>query len=103
MSLIAGVGWKRVSEGIGLESDATVRFALNKWDDPLTVQDLQTNSPYNTRKFRGLPPGPISNPGLRALVAAVRPEASDNYYYLSTPEGETVFAKTNDEHNMNKA
>lgn len=103
MALVSGVLWKRVDEGIGMDADATVRYALNKWDKGLTVQDLAIDSPYNTRKYRGLPPGPISNPGLRAIQAAVNPEQSQYYYYLSTPEGETIFSKTNDEHNANKA
>jgi UPF0755 protein len=103
MAMVSGVLWKRVDEGIGLAADASIRYALNKWDGALTVDDLRIDSPYNTRRYRGLPPGPISNPGLRALLAAIRPEASEYYYYLSTPEGETIFAKTNDEHNQNKA
>jgi UPF0755 protein len=103
MATVSGVLWKRVDNGAGLAVDASVRFALNKWDAPLTYQDLQTDSPYNTRKWKGLPPGPISNPGLQAIIAAIRPMKTDYYYYLSTPEGKTVFAKTNDEHNANKA
>lgn len=103
MALAAGILWKRNDDGVGLDADATVRYALNKWDGALTIQDLAIDSPYNTRRWRGLPPGPISNPGLRALLAAVRPEESDFYYYLSTPEGKTVFSKTLDEHNLNKA
>lgn len=103
MALISGVLWKRSDEGGGLDADATVRYALEKWDGALTVQDLQSASPYNTRRWKGLPPGPISNPGLRALTAAARPEESEFYYYLSAPDGETIFAKTNDEHNANKA
>ncbi len=103
MAMISGILWRRFDEGAGLDADATVRYALNKWDGPLTREDLRTDSPYNTRKYRGLPPGPISNPGLRAITAAVRPEESDYYYYLSTPEGKTIFSKTTAEHNANKA
>ena len=103
MALVAGVLWKRFDDGLGLAADATVRYALDKWDEPLTAQDLALDSPYNTRRYRGLPPGPLSNPGLRALVAAVRPAPSDYYYYLSTPAGETIFSRTLDEHNVNKA
>lgn len=102
MAIVAGVLWKRFDEGMGLDADATIRYALKKWDAPLTVADLQVDSPYNTRRYRGLPPGPISNPGLRALMAAVRPEESPYYYYLSAPDGKTYFARTNDEHNQNK-
>lgn len=103
MVIVSGVLWKRNDDGVGLDADATVRYALNKWDDPLTVQDLASDSPYNTRRWRGLPPGPISNPGLRALQAAIYPEPSDYYYYLSAPDGRTIFSKTLDEHNANKA
>ena len=103
MELVAGVLWQRLDQGIGLAADATIRYALNKWDEPLTVQDLAVDSPYNTRKYRDLPPGPISNPGLRAIIAAVNPKASEFYYYLSTPAGETIFSKTLAEHNVNKA
>lgn len=103
MAVVAGVLWQRFDDEAGLGADATVRYALEKWDGPLTIQDLAVNSPYNTRRYRGLPPGPISNPGLRALVAATWPEESEYYYYLSAPDGKTYFAKTNDEHNANKA
>lgn len=103
LAIVSGVLWKRFDEGMGLDADATVRYAVDNWDTPLTVEELAVDSPYNTRRYRGLPPGPISNPGLRALVAAVRPQESEFYYYLSTPEGETIFSKTNDEHNANKA
>lgn len=103
MALVSGVLWQRFDDDVGLAADATVRYALDKWDAPLTAADLQSDSPYNTRRFKGLPPGPISNPGLRALIASVRPEASDFYYYLSSPSGETIFSRTLDEHNTNKA
>lgn len=103
MAKVSGILWKRNDDGVGLDADATVRYALNKWDGGLTFQDLQTDSPYNTRRWRGLPPGPISNPGLRAIQAAIRPEESDYYYYLSAKSGETIFSKTLDEHNANKA
>lgn len=102
MKTVSGILWKRNDEGIGLDADATIRYALNKWDHPLTYDDLQTSSPYNTRKWKGLPPGPISNPGLRALTAAANPQDTEYYYYLSSPDGKTIFSKTNDEHNSNK-
>ncbi|HBE90342.1 MAG: hypothetical protein A3E37_01940 [Candidatus Andersenbacteria bacterium RIFCSPHIGHO2_12_FULL_46_9] len=103
MAIVSGVLWKRLNDGVGLDVDATVRYALQKWDKPLTYQDLQTESPYNTRRWPGLPPGPISNPGLRAIQAAVNPQESDYYYYLSAPSGKTIFSRTLEEHNMNKA
>lgn len=100
---VADVLWKRYDDGGGLGADATVRYALSDWDKTLTIQDLDLDSPYNTRKYRGLPPTAIGNPGLTAMLAALRPEKNDFYYYLSAPSGETIFAKTNDEHNRNKA
>lgn len=103
MAVAAGILWKRNDDGVGLDADATVRYAHDKWDGPLTFQDLQTDSPYNTRKWRGLPPGPISNPGLRAIIATARPQESGYYYYLSAPSGQTIFSKTLAEHNANKA
>lgn len=103
MAKVSGVLWKRVDHGMGLDADATIRYAVDNWDKPLTVQELDTDSPYNTRKYKGLPPGPISNPGIRAIIAAVRPDQNDFYYYLTAPDGTTVFAKTLDEHNRNKA
>lgn len=103
LPVVAGILWKRFDDGVGLDADATIRYVLNKWAGALTIQDLRTDSPYNTRRYRGLPPGPISNPGLRAILAAIRPQPSDYYYYLSTPDGQTIFAKTLTEHNQNKA
>ena len=103
MVLVSSVLWQRLDDNTGLAADATIRYTLSKWDKPLTQQDLQIDSPYNTRKYRGLPPGPVSNPGLRAIVAAARPKKSNYYYYLSTPQGETIFSRTLDEHNANKA
>lgn len=103
MAKVSGIFWKRFDEGSGLGSDITVRYALDKWDQELTAQDLNIDSPYNTRKYRGLPPSPIDNPGLQAIMAAVRPEKTPYYYYLTAPDGSTIFAKTNEEHNRNKA
>jgi UPF0755 protein len=103
MAQVAGILWNRIENGEGLYADATIRYAINDWEHPLTVTDLAADSPYNTRKFRGLPPGPISNPGLRAIIAAVRPQVTDYFYYLSAPDGQTIFAKTLNEHNANKA
>lgn len=101
-SIISGILWKRLDEGIGLGVDATVRFALDKWTGPLTLEDLDVDSPYNTRRFRGLPPGPISNFSLSSLKAAISPEGSEYYYYLHGADGQIHYGKTNAEHNSNK-
>lgn len=100
--IISGILWKRLEEGIQLGVDATVRYAVNKWTEPLTVTDLQIDTPYNTRRFTGLPPGPISNFSYSSLEAAVNPEESEYYYYLHAPDGQIYYARTNEEHNTNK-
>jgi len=103
MKMVSDILWRRSDSGISLGVDATVRYALNKWKEPLTVADLDTESPYNTRKYRGLPPGPICNPGLAAIKAAISPEKNDYWYYLTATEsGEMIYSKTNDEHNQNR-
>lgn len=100
--LIAGVIYNRLKAGVKLDIDATVRFVINNWKDPLTKADLTIDSPYNTRRYIGLPPGPICNPGLAAIEAALNPAEHKYYYYLTDPEGVTHYAKTLAEHNQNK-
>lgn len=101
--IISGILWKRFREKMVLGVDAAVRYALQKWTEPLTVTDLEVNSPYNIRKKTGLPPGPISNFGIDSLQAAIMPKETPYYYYLHDSEGKVHYAKTNDEHNLNKA
>jgi UPF0755 protein len=100
--VVAGILWKRYDEEIGLGVDATVRYILEKTAQPLTTKDLDTDSPYNTRKFRGLPPGPIASPGLASISATIQPEESPYWYYLHGQDGRIHYASTNDEHNENK-
>lgn len=99
---VAGIMCKRLREGITLGIDATVRYALDKSTDPLTQEDLNTNNPYNTRKFNGLPPGPISSPGLASLEATFAAESTEYLFYLSDKNGVTRYARTNEEHEANK-
>jgi UPF0755 protein len=103
MAMIADILWRRLDKEIPLQADATVRYITGDWENPLTVEQLNISSPYNTRRVRGLPPGPISNPGLRAIEAAVRPQPNDYLYYLSTPDGKTIYSRTLEEHNAAKA
>lgn len=100
-SMIAGILWKRYDNDWGLEADATLRYILD--DEPLTIETLETDSLYNTRKYRGLPPTAISNPGLASLEAALYPEESSYWYYLHDTNGNIHYAETNEEHNVNKA
>jgi UPF0755 protein len=101
--IVSGILWKRLEGKMGLDVDATIRYILEKPNGALTKSDLAVNSPYNTRRYRGLPPGPIANPGIASILAAMHPEESPYLYYLHDREGNIHYAKTNDEHNANKA
>ncbi|MBD3270800.1 endolytic transglycosylase MltG [Candidatus Peregrinibacteria bacterium] len=98
--LISGIIWKRLDENWLLGIDATLLYLAE--DRQITYQDLQEDSPYNTRKKLGLPPGPITNPGFASIEAAYYPEESEYYYYLTSKDGEMIYSKTDDEHNFNK-
>ncbi len=101
--VVAGILWKRFDAGVGLDVDATVRYALGKPRAPLTAEELAYESAYNTRRYRGLPPGPIANPGLSSIRAALHPVDSPYWYYLHDRAGGIHYAGTNEEHNENKA
>ncbi|MFH0770525.1 MAG: endolytic transglycosylase MltG [Candidatus Peregrinibacteria bacterium] len=100
--VIAGILWKRFDAGLGLGVDATVRYILDKPTDDITVNDLNTNSPYNTRKFKGLPPGPIASPSLASIQAALRPAETKYWYYLHGKDWQVHYAVTNEEQNVNR-
>ncbi len=103
--MVASVFYNRLNNNIGLQSDATVNYVTNGDRPQPTAEDLQVDNPYNTYKYRGLPPGPISNPSLSSIMAAIYPEKSDYFYFLSkiNDDGSTVFSKTLEEHLENKA
>ena len=100
---VAGILWNRYDANIGLGADATVLYGLGRTSGGLSYEDLQSDSPYNTRKYAGLPPTPISNPSISSIRAALYPEDTDYWYYLHDPDGIIHYAKTLDEHNANKA
>ena len=98
--IVSGVLWKRLKTKIPLQVDATLIYITGRQE--VYEADKKINSPYNTYYYRGLPRGPISNPGLSAIRAAVFPESSPYWYYLSAKDGATIFSKTLEEHNRNK-
>lgn len=101
--IIAGIIYARLEQGIPLGIDATVQYAVSDgWPSSLTSADLATDSPYNTRKNAGLPPGPICSPSLSSILAALHPTATDYLYYLHDSSGQVHFARTLEEHNTNK-
>jgi UPF0755 protein len=97
--LIAAVIYNRLRQGIPLGIDATIRFAVGNYEEPLTTSELETDSPYNTRLNAGLPPGPIGNPGLASIEAAAHPAQADYLYYVVEPGtcGEHSFSSTDAE------
>lgn len=100
---VAGVIDNRLKQNMKLQIDATVQYALGKQKDRLLYSDLKIDSPYNTYLHEGLPPGPIANPGLDAIKAALAPEASEYVYYVTKKDGTGghLFAKTYQEHLKN--
>lgn len=103
--LVAGVIYNRLRTGMHLGIDATVQYALGEWKETLTADDLAVDSPYNTRRYVGLPPGPISNPGLASIEAAANPRETGYLYYVARADGSGrhYFARTAEEHEQRVA
>lgn len=102
--LVAAVYANRLKIGMGLQCDPTVIYALERagrYDGNLTREDLQFDSPYNTYRYAGLPPGPIASPGRASLEAAASPANVPYIYFVSKNDGSHAFATTLDEHNRN--
>ena len=102
--LVAAVYSNRLKIGMGLQCDPTVIYALERagrFDGNLTREDLQFDSPYNTYRYAGLPPGPIASPGRASLEAAANPADAPYLYFVSKNDGTHAFATTLDEHNRN--
>jgi UPF0755 protein len=111
MPQIASVFYNRLNSGSVLASDPTVQYALGFnddqgtwWTNPLSLDDLQVNSPYNTYLYNGLPPAAISNPGLSALEAVAFPAQTPYYYFRAACDGSGrhLFAETYNEHVANE-
>lgn len=97
--LISSVFHNRLRHGIPLQSDPTVIYGLESFDGNIRRKDLESRSPYNTYRFRGLPPGPIANPGLGAIRAALYPAPTKYLYFVSRNDGTHQFSATLAEHN----
>jgi UPF0755 protein len=102
--LVAAVYTNRLKIGMGLQCDPTVIYALERagrYNGNLTRDDLQFDSPYNTYRYAGLPPGPIASPGRASLAAAANPASVPYLYFVSKNDGSHAFAETLEEHNRN--
>ena len=100
--VIAGILWKRLERGMPLQVDAVFGYILDRDTFSPSLNDLSINSPYNTYTHTGLPPGPIGNPGLESLDAALHPVETPYWYYLTGADGTMHYARTFAEHVANR-
>lgn len=100
---ISNVFYNRLEDDMILQTDPTVVYARGKQSGEITQKDLDRESPYNTYTVKGLPVGPIANPGESSIVAVIEPAETDALYFYARPSGETLFSKTNAEHNKKVA
>ena len=101
MPRISGVYHNRLRIGMRLQADPTIQYIIPDGWRRLTFDDLKIDSPYNTYKYSGLPPGPINNPGREAILAALYPEKNNYLYFVADGNGGHLFSKTLTEHNNN--
>lgn len=101
--IVSGILWKRIAIGMPLQVDATFKYINGKDSFTLSYADLKEDSPYNTYTNKGLPPGPINNPGFDAIRAAVNPTKTDYLYFLTGNDGQMYYAKTFEQHKLNKS
>lgn len=97
--LIAGVFLNRLKKGMRLDSDPTVIYGIENFNGNLTRDDLKRYTAYNTYVIKGLPPGPICNPGIESIRAVIYPAATDYLYFVSKNDGSHFFSRTMEEHN----
>ncbi len=100
--MVSGILWNRIKKDMKLQVDAVFPYIMNKYSLQLTMKDLQTDSPYNTYKYKGLPPGPVGNPGLDSIKAALNPTKTSYLYYLSDKQGKMHYAETYKGHMANR-
>ena len=97
-AIVCGIFYNRLASGMALQDDVTVLYGLNKLQGPLTDQDKQTDTPFNTYLHIGLPAGPISNPGLASINACLNPQKTAYYFFFADAHSVTRYAKTYAEH-----
>ncbi|WP_377888368.1 endolytic transglycosylase MltG [Alkalihalobacillus sp. R86527] len=100
---ISAVFRNRIKKGMLLQTDPTVIYARGEQSGEIKQSELDSNSPYNTYQNKGLPVGPIANPGESSIVAAIEPDNTDDLYFYARPNGKTIFSETNAEHNKVRA
>lgn len=101
--MVADLFQRRLKIGMALQADSTVNYVTGKNTPALSAEDKALETPYNTYKYRGLPPGPISNPGIEAINAVRNPIPNQYLYFLTDHQGGVHYARTLEEHNQNKA
>lgn len=101
-AMVADIFWRRIKVGMPLQADSTVNYATGKYSPAVSSQDLKVDSLYNTYKYKGLPPGPIGNPGISAITAALNPKPNKYWFFLTTPQGKVIYSETFTEHVKNK-
>jgi len=101
--VVADIFYRRLEIGMPLQADSTINYVTGKSVSRAEATDLNIDSPYNTYKYKGLPPGPICNPGMSAIQAAVYPTKNSYLYFLTTPDGQVIYNETHDGHVAAKA
>lgn len=101
-ALVADIFIRRLKANMGLQADSTINYITGKSHSSAQLSDLLIDSPYNTYKYKGLPPGPISNPSESSIKAVVYPEANPYWYFLTTNDGKVIYSKTFEEHRQAK-
>ena len=97
---ISSVFHNRLKKNMLLQTDPTVIYVIDIFDGNIRKRDLKIDSPYNTYLYKGLPPGPIANPGLKSIIAALYPANTSNLYFVSKQDGSHKFSATLNEHNL---
>ena len=102
MATVSSVYWNRIKKGYRLQADPTIQYIIPGPDIRLRHRHLEIKSPYNTYQHYGLPPAPINNPGIKAIMAALNPSNENYLYFVATGDGYHTFSRNLKEHNIAK-